>query len=55
MKITDERERQRNKDRKMQKSGVSYSESVRAKWLCQAFKLGFVQLICIASIIYQLF
>ena len=51
MKIIDERERQKNKDRKKQRSGASYSESVRAKWFCCAFKLGFVQLICKASLI----
>ena len=44
MKIIDERERQKNKDRKTQRSGASYSESVRAKWFCCAFKLRFVQL-----------
>ena len=32
--IIDERERQKNKDRKKQRSGASYSESVRAKWFC---------------------
>ena len=32
----------KNKDRKMQRSGASYSESVRAKWFCCAIKLGFV-------------
>ena len=45
MKIIDERERQKNKDRKKYGSGESYSESVRAKWFCCAFNLGFVQLI----------
>ena len=29
----------------------SYSEKVRAKWFCCAFKLGFLQLICKASLI----
>ena len=42
-----------NKDRKKQRSGASYSESVRAKWFCYAFKLGFVQLICKASLIFK--
>ena len=37
----------------MQRSGASYSESVRAKWFCWAFKLGFVQLICKASLIFK--
>ena len=43
----------KNKDRKMQRSGASYSEIVRAKWFCCAFKLGFVQLICKASLIFK--
>ena len=51
MEIIDERERQRNKDRKKQRSDANYSESVRAKWFCWAFKLGFVQLICKVSLI----
>ena len=42
-----------NKDRKKQRSGTSYSESVRAKWFCCVFKLGFVQLICKASLIFK--
>ena len=29
-----------------------YSERVRAKWFCCAFKLGFLQLICKASLIF---
>ena len=53
MEIIDERERQKNKDREKQRSGASYSESVRAKWFCCAFKLGFVQLICKASLIFK--
>ena len=32
MKIIDERERQKNEDRKKQRIGASYSETVRAKW-----------------------
>ena len=54
MEIIDERERQKKKkDRKKQRSGASYSESLRAKWFCCAFKLGFVQLICKASLIFK--
>ena len=30
----------------------SYSERVRVKWFCCAFKLGFLQLICKASLIF---
>ena len=41
MEIIDERERQKNKYRKKQRSGASYSESVRAKWFRCAFKLCF--------------
>ena len=33
------------------KGNRSYSERVRAKWFCCAFKLGFLQLICKASLI----
>ena len=43
----------KNKDRKKEISGTSYSESVRAKWFCCTFKLGFVQLICKASLIFK--
>ena len=43
----------RNKDRKTQRSGASYSDSVRAEWFCCAFKLGFVQLIYKASLIFK--
>ena len=58
MKIADERERQKKKkktktERKMQRSGTSHSESVRAKWFFCAFKLGFVQLICKTSLIFK--
>ena len=54
MKIIDERERKKkNSDRKTQRSGAIYSESVRAKWFCFAFRLGFVQLICKASLIFK--
>ena len=53
MEIIDEREREKNKDRKKERSGASYSESVRAKWFCCAFKLGFAQLICEAFLIFK--
>ena len=39
----------KEKDRKKQRGDPSYSESVRAKWFCCVFKLGFLQLICKAS------
>ena len=50
MKIIDERETQRKK--KNQGDG-SYSERVRDKWFCWAFKLGFRQLTCEASSIFK--
>ena len=34
------------------KGNRSYSERVRAKWFCCAFKLGFLQLICKASLTF---
>ena len=43
----------KNKDRKEQQGGASYSERVRAKWFYCAFKLGFLQLICKASLIFK--
>ena len=52
-KVTDERKRQKNKDRKKQRGGANYSESVRVKWFCSAFKLGFAQLICKASLFFK--
>ena len=44
----------KTKDRKTQRSGSSYSESVGAKWFFCVFKLGFAQLIRKASLIYKL-
>ena len=35
------------------KEDKSYSERVRAKWFCCSFKLGFLQLICKASLIFR--
>ena len=35
------------------KGNRSFSERVRAKWFCCAFKLGFLQLICKASLIFK--
>ena len=57
MKIIDERERQKGKIKKnkqMQKGTRGdrrYSERVRAKWFCCAYKLDFFQLICTTSVI----
>ena len=58
MKTIDEREMQKStkeKETKTESKGDrSYSERVRAKWFCWAFKLGFHQLICKASLIFKL-
>ena len=43
----------KKKDRKEQRSDASYSERIRVKWFCCAFKSGFVQLICKASSIFK--
>ena len=56
MKTIDEREMQKTTKEKQTKAerskgNRSYSERVRAKWLCCAFKLGFLQLMCKASLI----
>ena len=50
MKERRKKTKQTNKDRKEQ---GGYSERVRAKWICCAFKLGFFQLICKASLIFK--
>ena len=49
MKIIVERETQKKKDWKEQTSDKSYSETVRDKWFCCAFKVAFLQLICKVS------
>ena len=51
-KQTKNNKRKTNKDRK-EKGSRSYSERVRAKGFCCAFKLGFLQLICKASLIFK--
>ena len=53
MEVIDEKENQKNKDGKKQRSGASYSENVRAIWFCCALKLGFLRLICKASLILK--
>ena len=58
MKTIDEREMQKTTKEKQTKTerskgNRSYSESVRAKWFFCAFKLGFLQLICRASLIFK--
>ena len=58
MKTIDEREMQKTIKEKQtktdrSKSNRSYSERVRAKWFCSAFKLGFLQLFCKATLIFK--
>ena len=53
MKMKDEREREKKKRQKETKRWPSYSESVKAKWFCCAFKLGFIQLMCKACLIFK--
>ena len=58
MKKIDKREMQKPTKEKQTKTergkeNRSYSERVRAKWLCFAFKLGFLQLICKVSLIFK--
>ena len=42
-------------ERKMETTTTTivYSQRVTAKWFCCAFKLGFLQLICKASLIFK--
>ena len=47
-----EKRKKKTKTEKNKGEG-SYSERVRAKWFCCAFKLGFLQLICKASLIFK--
>ena len=58
MKTMNEKEMQKTtkeKQTKTERSKVnrSYSERVRAKWFCFAFKLGFLKLICKPSLIFK--
>ena len=43
----------KNKVTKEQRCDASYNESVRATWFYCAFKLGFFQLTCKASLIFK--
>ena len=59
MKIVDERETNKKTNKQTKKTeknkgDKSYSEKLRVKWFCCAFKLGFLQLICKASLIFKL-
>ena len=57
MKTIDEREMQKTKEKQTKaersKGNRSYSERVRAKWFCCAFKLGFLQLTCKPFLIFK--
>ena len=54
IKTIDGRETQKQKQqKKKKKEDGSYSERVRDKWFCWAFKLVFLQLICKASLILK--
>ena len=58
MKAIDEREMKRTSKEeqtktKRNKGNRSCSQRVRAKWFCCAFKLGFSQLICKASLVFK--
>ena len=58
MKTIDEREMQKTTKEKQTKTerskgNRSYSERVTAKWFCCAFKLGLLQLISKASLIFK--
>ena len=58
MKTIDQREIQKTTKEKQTKTesskeNRSYTKRVRAKWFCHAFKLGFLQLIYKASLIFK--
>ena len=53
MKIINERERQDNKDRKKRRKKEIKEERGGARWFCCAFKLGFLQLMCKASLVFK--
>ena len=58
MKTIDERYMQKTRKEKQTKKerikgNKCYSEKVRAKWFCYAFKLGFFQLISKVSLIFR--
>ena len=57
-KIIDERKTKKNKQtnkqrQKRTREDGSYSERVRVKWFSCAYKLGFLQLICTAPLIFK--
>ena len=54
MEIYSRKEEKKTKTKKNKGGSTSYNESVRAKWFCCEFKLGFAQLICKTSLIFKL-
>ena len=57
IKTIDEREMQKTKEKQTKtersKGNRSYNERVRTTWFCCVFKLGFLQLICKAYLIFK--
>ena len=58
MKTIDDRElpkttKEKQTKAERSKGNRSYSESVRANWFCCAFNLGFLLLICKASLVFK--
>ena len=54
--MKEKRKKQQKKNKQRQKRAMgnrSYSERVRTKSFCRAFKLDFFQLICSASLIFK--
>ena len=47
------KKQQKKKKTERSKADRSYSERVRAKWFCCALKLGFLQLICKVSLLFN--
>ena len=58
MKIVDEREMQKTTKKQTmtenRKGNRDYNERVRANWCSCVFKLGFLQFVCKASLIFKL-
>ena len=50
---TNKQQQKQQKKPREEQGGKSYSERVSAKWFCCAFKLGFLLLICKASLIFK--
>ena len=48
------KKKEKKKKKEKNKGDKSYRERLRAKWFCFPFKLGFLQLVCKASLIFKL-